>query len=276
MKGNAVVRIIIYSVVIFLLGGILLVGIGADMLQFNFDLDKGERIEGAGSVDASTVRELEIEWAAGKIDIQSAETDTITFTESGTGDHEMVYEIKNGKLSIYFSQASVKFSFFTHTGNKDLTIIVPSKWNCEELTINVASADIQINDLQAYEVEINTASGKAQMQNCTFGDLNIDTASGKIHYEGTLQSLDCDAASANFVGVFRNVPKEISMESASGDLDIALPEDCGFRATMDVLSGSIFSDFPIDYANKYYSYGDEGCRINFDAVSGDIIIRKVN
>ena len=51
----------------------------------------------------------------------------------------------------------------------------------------------------------------------------VDTASGNIYFEGTLNALDCDAASASCEIVVNNVPEYIEMEMASGDLNLTLP-----------------------------------------------------
>lgn len=59
-----------------------------------------------------------------------------------------------------------------------------------------------------------------QKEKWNFGDLNIDTASGSIRYTGTLEMLDCDAASATVNAVFSNVRRKIDMDSMSDDITI--------------------------------------------------------
>ena len=66
------------------------------------------------------------------------------------------------------------------------------------------------------------------------------------------------------------------MDSASGDLDISLPENAGFRVTIDALSGKFHSDFPATQNGNSYFYGNEACIIDFDGASGNVRIRKAN
>lgn len=278
MKRNATTRIIIYSIIIVILLGILLTGLGIGFFMVNFDFDgsgysTAEQSE--VSLSPSDIRNIEIEWASGKIDIQAADTDTITFYESGKYEEnqQMVWKQNGDTLIISYSKPTVHFGFFSYS-DKDLKVTVPKDWHCDQLSLDVASADLSLEALSANEVDLSTASGECEFLSCTIDDLEIDTASGSIYYQGSLNTLDCDAASSDFTGEFSNVPYRIQMDSASGDLDITLQDNCGFHVTMDALSGKFYSDYPAVYTGDHYIYGNEACDIDFDGVSGSIKIRR--
>lgn len=275
MKTNAIVRIVIYLLVILLLVGLLVAGLGFGQFAFHFGIPSGSYITGSGSANASEIRNLKIEWAAGSIKILPSDTDQITFSEEGNAgeDGRMVYDIDGSTLTIRCTKPGFRIGFFSNPV-KNLTVCVPSDWQCSRLEVNAASADLDVENLTTDEMKINTASGECDFQSCTVGDLNISTASGSIRYTGTLDTLDCDAASASVTAVFDNVPKSIDMDSASGALDITLPSDCSFRVTMDTMSGRFHSDFPTESTGKAYTCGTGGCRIDVDSMSGDVTIRK--
>lgn len=275
MRRNAITRIIIFSVIIVVLLGILATALVFGILTVNLDIGSSgyTTVETSEvSLSPADIRNIDIEWAAGSIDIQSADVDAITFREDEE-DQRMVWKQKGDTLEICYSEPVIHIGFFSYS-SKDLTITVPEDWLCDQLTLDVASTDISLQAFKANEVELNSASGESEFQNCEIDSLEIDTASGSIHYDGTLNALDCDAASANFIGEFLNVPRRIQMDSASGDLDISLPDNCGFRVTMDALSGKFDSDFPAVYTGNSYVYGDETCLIDFDGVSGSININR--
>lgn len=274
MRKNAILRIVLYSLVILLLTGILLTGLGIGTFSFSLGQDSQNYIEGSGTADASMIRKVQIQWASGNIHLETADIETIQFTESGSGD-PMVYEIKGDTLIIRYRRPAFSIGFISYA-NKDLTVTIPLDWNCEDLELEVASADIKINNWMIDECSLETASGECSFSNCNVKSLNIDAASGSIRYTGSLNTLDCDAASANFIGNFTNVPTSLEMDSASGDLDISLPENAGFRVTIDALSGKFHSDFPATQNGNCYFYGNEACIIDFDGASGSVRIRKVN
>ena len=275
MKTNAVIRIVIFSIVIILLLGILAAGLGVGMLVFDISIGNNEYITGSGSVDASQVKDLTIDWAAGSILIDEADVDTISFAESGkiVEGQEMVYALNGNTLSISYSKPAIQIGLFS-TPEKDLVITVPSDWLCEDLSIDSASSDITVNNLKANSIDLSSASGKCEFNNCDIVEVDIDTASGDIYYVGILSTLDCDAASADVTAVLTNFPQRINMDSASGNLDLTLPEDTGFTVELDSLSGKFQSDFDTKSNSGQYVHGNGECKIDMDGASGSIRIRK--
>ena len=303
MKTNAIIRIILWSLVILLLLAILGGGLlGGHVIRSFFrlfsDEDSGwetaipSRIvdeatpvetmppvktlepENSVTLPAADVRDIKIEWVSGKILIQPMDVEAITFSESDITDikNALVWEHRNNTLSIAFCEdAAGNFIGFRNTANlsKDLTIYVPRDWTCDSLKIAAASATLEANDLRINEVELDTASGACKFDNCTVKELDLDTASGDIRFYGFLDILDCDAASASVY-----VPSRMDMDSMSGNLDITLPDEAGFIANVEGLSAHFSTDFETTTRNGSHVHGDGHCRISLSAMSGDVIIRK--
>ena len=158
--------------------------------------------------------------------------------------------------------------------SKNLVIQVPREWQCDSLEIDAASASLEINDLTIREMEFDGASGTCIFHNCTVETLELDTASGDVRFTGTLTQLDCDSASANILLELNNVPKSIDLDTASGDLCVVLPEDAGFTVNMETMSGNFKSDFTTTNRNGSYVAGNGRCRIDVDAMSGDVTVSK--
>lgn len=282
MKTNAIIRVIVYIAVIVVLVGILVCGLsyglfsGSRKLSF-FRKDSEGTVTSSGSVNASSIRELSIDWASGNITIRPDDTDSITYKESGASDskYQMVVSESNGKLSIHYCQNEVLPGISLGGSlRKDLEITVPRDWTCDQLELNIASADVTVTDMTAREIEIDGASGTCTFENCKVTDLDVDTASGDIKFTGTLDTLECDAASASFCAVLDNCPSRISMNSASGDLELTLPADAGFTLEKSTMSGDFSSDFPTVNQKGKYICGDGSCRIDFNAASGNVSILK--
>ncbi len=62
------------------------------------------------------------------------------------------------------------------------------------------------------------------------------------------------------------------MDSMSGDLNLTLPQDTGFRLKMDAMSSNFSSEFPTEKENGYHVCGDGRCRIHVSAMSGSVNI----
>lgn len=237
-------------------------------------------LEGAGltdssntSVPANQVKKISVDWAAGRITVRAADVSEISFYETGNSKYPMVWKLRDGKLDIDFCEDDIHFGLFNF-GEKDLTILVPRDFSCEELEVDTASTTLEVSDLTIREVELDTASGVCRFRNCNISDLDVDTASGDVYLEGTLNTLDFDAASAKFTGVLSNTPSRLKVDSASGDLDLTLPEDTGFTVKMDGMSNGFTSDLPTTTRNGSHIYGDGRCLIEVDGMSSDVVIRK--
>ncbi len=280
MKSNAIVRIVLLSLAILVLLGILLAGLGlqfgwialrnSPLFNWGWGGISGGTVSQSGSVSAADVRDLKIEWAAGSVTIRPEDTDEITFFETES-DRPMVWKQTGDKLAIQFCE---HWSWGISGFRKDLVITVPLDWECRDLEIDAASAQVDVRGLCFRNVEIDTASGVCTFENCQVDKLDLDTASGDVYFSGTLNVLDCDAASASCEIALSNVPSRINMDGMSGDLDLTLPDDAGFSAGVDAMSGRFTSDFPTTVSNGRYVCGNEACRIDVDGMSGDVYIRR--
>lgn len=289
MKTNAIIRIILYSLAILVLLGILLAGLGVGMYIVDFDNSVTDTRHNAsigekGTIthfDADEIRELEIEWVAGTITITPAgNTDQIHISESSVSDtkYQMVCKQSGDKITVEFSEEN--FSGFGKSINenitKDLEILVPADWICKELDIDAASASLLVSDMVITKVDFDGASGICRFENCLVEEIDLDTASGDIIFSGTLDTLDVDAMSANCRVEVSNIPSRIDVDSMSGDLDLTLPEFCGFTVSLDTMSGGFSTDFKVSTAidKKAIVHGDGACRIQVNAMSGDVAIHK--
>lgn len=229
----------------------------------------------ASSIPTDQVQEISIDWVSGTVTIQPGDVEEISFYEESTNEkYPMVWKLHNGELSIQFCQDHIFPHGFSFTLDKDLTILVPKDFTLDELELDAASTNLSASGLTVRSVELDTASGISRFKNCDVTELDIDTASGDVYFEGSLGSLDFDAASASFTGVLTNTPSRMSVDSASGDLDLTLPEDTGFSVSLDGMSCNFSSDFDTTTRNGRHTHGDGRCRIDMDGMSSDIIIRK--
>lgn len=287
MKTNAIIRIIIWSIVILLLLGILGGVLALDTFSFHHDESSwAAPILTTGSGEhhhedhvlsqPETVTHIEIDWVAGTVTIQPGDTDRIQLSESGRFDttDAMVYRQYGKELTIEYSKQDVYVGFYS-APVKDLTITVPRDWEGISISLDTASADLHMTGITVREVELDSASGTAVFENCTIEELDLDTASGDLNYTGTLNTLECDAASANVHAVFSNAPRSVNVDAMSGNVDITLPENCGFAAQVETLSGDFHSDFDCTHnKNGGYVHGSGDCRIDISAASGNVHIRK--
>lgn len=309
MKSNAIIRIVIWSIVLVFLVGVLVAFVAEERYLSDYTIsaspmpteavaflepEAGDPVETVAVatpvkslpneetlvVDGRNIDGIEIEWAAGDITILPKDVEEITISESDVKDEKyaMRWHMDDRTLEIDFCEEDLMSGFGISFGadiHKDLYIYVPMDWDCRSLEIDAASATVEISDMTIGQLDLDGADGIVRLDNCDIRDLDIDTASGDVIFSGTLDTLDFDAASASFTGEFYNTPSRIDMDSMDGNLDIALPEDCGFALSMDGMDKSFHSGFyGTENRNGIHTYGDGRCRIKVDGMSCDVTIRK--
>lgn len=286
MKTNAIVRIVLFSIAILVLGGILT----GSMLLYTFAANTdwsevsnyvGEffattdgSVASTGEVKASAVKNIEIDWTSGSVTIQRGDVDTISFAETPGLDEnqKMLWKLQGDTLVIHNSRYRVIIGI---SKSKDLVITVPMDWNCVDLDIETVSADITVDSLTAEDVTISAVDGQCDFRGtCAIADLTIETVSGDITYKGTLGKLECEAVDADFRGTFTSAPSSLDLNSVDGSFDLRFPADIGFTAALNTVSGNFTSLFPTTNSGNRYVCGDGSCVIEINSVSGSLTINK--
>ena len=259
MKQNAIVRIILFSLLALVLTGILLGFLFEEIYLLDFDADDGTMLTGEVSIAADSIQKLEINWAVGAVNINTADTDQITFRDSApeNSKYQTVYNVHGNTLELnYSSRGGISIGFGDHSiPGKDLTVTVPQDWVCEQIEIDGASLIISIQHLNAEKID-------------------LDGAANSLQFLGSVEQVDVDGASNNIHLNCENHPTLIDIDGASCDLDIILPSGCGFAVDMEGLSCDFHSDLDYTTKNGQYIYGNGHTNVSVDGISCDVTISE--
>ena len=279
MKRNAVFRLILFSILAVILVGALISGIALKSYQMPSVVIRKSfeaPLVNENEFDAREIDRLKIDWAAGKIVIVPVEGKNISVTEELLGtDKTMVLKKDGSTLYVQYCEGAIGLSFGSGSSlKKNLYVCVPQDWDCKELEIDAASATVQVENLTIEELASSTASGTHTFTNCQVEKLKMETVSGNLDFNGSLDKLDFNGVSAQANLVLINQPKSIQLESVSGDLNLTLPEDCGFTLDKDSLSGRVSSELETTEKDGKIVHGDGSCKIEVEGVSSSVHIRK--
>ena len=277
MKRNAIVRIVLFSILALSLVGVLIGGIAFKRYSAPGIIVRGTTeapVVSRNHFNADEIDRLNIDWAAGKIVILPVEGSEIAVTEELLGEEdEMVLKLDGSTLYVEYAENAVSLNFGS-MNKKNLYITVPQDWVCKELDIDAASADVQAEFLTVEKLESSTASGEHTFRDCKVEQLTLETVSGNLDFSGTLDKLDFGGVSAQADVVVTNFPKSIEVETVSGDVNLTLPKECGFTLEKDSVSGHFSSELETRKQDGKYVYGDGQCKIDVEGVSASITIRK--
>jgi len=254
-------------------------------------------------VSVDDIRKLDIDWVAGNVRIEEYSGDKIEFYEENSSslkeDDKMRYMIDNGTLKIRFRKSYIGFGIIKSLSKK-LVIRIPVSMEdgLAELKLDNVSSSVEIEALIANVVLIDSVSGGVSIKNLISKKLDIETVSGTVNVSAEAEFVDAEAVSGDLnisissksiekVDIesvsgdvsldLGNSPKILDVETISGEVNIILPENDGFVARYDSVSGKFRCDFEVSIAKKEAVYKDgkiNKSKLDIETVSGDITINK--
>lgn len=145
------------------------------------------------------------------------------------------------------------------------------------LKINNVSGGINLSNIDCgQEIEIDTVSGAINLTDVKASSLDLDCVSSRINILGIIDNINVDGVSNNVTLTMYEAPKRLDSESVSGSFKLIIPENDGFIATLDSVSGNINSNFEVNYNKKQIIYKNASLIYKFDTVSGDVSINKLD
>lgn len=191
-------------------------------------------VEGPYNVATDGVESINVEWVNGNVDVQYYDGDTIYIEESSSNDKNPMTYKVEGRTLFIDEFAYNSSKSFANIAKKDLTLKIPEDFKVYEFSLDIVSAKVTVSQLVADDFELNTVSGNAHIS-------------------------------------FKAQPKSVETDSVSGDVQLVFPSDIsGYSISKESVSGSVNTN---DFENSLY-YGDGYTRIEFDSVSGNLMLEK--
>lgn len=209
---------------------------------------------GGASLPVDGIREIEIEWIAGEVEIECYDGSEIVFSETSAEQlserQTMRYLVKDGELEIRCCESKT-----VQLPEKTLTVQIPASLIADELEADVVSASLTARGVQAREIKLESVSGNICADGLTAEKLQIDTVSG------IAEILRCDVA------------RKLKIDTVSGNAAMQLAASAtGFTLKFDTVSGSVHCDVPVTTSRKSMVYGDGSLGIEMESVSGSFKI----
>ena len=243
---------------------ILFDGLWNASFRYGDDFDNDFEENNTYHVSDASINSIDIDWISGRVTVIPYDGDDIVIREKSKGkiDEEncLRYRISGDTLEINYFRQTAEFNF---TGSinysKQLEIKVPRALakSLDELNFDAVSADLNIRDLHIASLDVDTTSGNLLGKNIEAKYVNMGTVSGYMKV------------------TYTSCPKELNMDSTSGDCTISLPKGSSVTAELDSVSGDFSSEFSTRYEEEdVYIIGSGECEFSVSTVSGDFVINK--
>ncbi|WP_251212419.1 DUF4097 family beta strand repeat-containing protein [Adlercreutzia murintestinalis] len=212
---------------------------------------------GNAEVDAARVKNLEVDWAAGSVvidttaDEEAASNSIVCAEENGASlpeSRRMRWSLEDDTLRVSYGPREGWLYGCSSLARKNLKISIPESVADQlgNVVINGASGSYEIGAIGCDSLSVNLASGQVTAAVARADALNLDVASGNVRLAGPVaQQLNISLASGDVVvDCQETCPESAYISSASGHVEVALPESSLFTVQLQKMSGSFTCDFP--------------------------------
>lgn len=235
--------------------------IGSD--RSNSDTYFGELNEysvGNVELELGSIKEIEVNWHRGEVEISEYEGDKILISENAneplSKEDKLIYLSKNGKL-IVRSSKKLDDEKNEVSIEKQLSIRIPKK-----------------NSALINEVKLSTVKSKILVDAEHVSKLKIDSSNGDINLLGRYDKIEMSNVSGNFEAELLNCPQNIDVNAVNGNVILNMPENKGFVLEHDIKNGNFECEFPLTAKENYAIYKKAKSYINIAIINGNIKIIK--
>ncbi|MCE5234664.1 MAG: DUF4097 domain-containing protein [Eubacteriales bacterium] len=251
------------------------------------------------SVELGSIDTVNIAWVDGSVRVTPYDGDTIAFSESSVGGipekYALRYAVNGSTLTIHYCESGINWNTAWWNLGKKLEVLVPkaladsffgleidavssstyvSGLSGDKMHLVTVSGSVGVESVTANTLEIDTTSGSVSAAACTVDAVQVDSVSGSIRLEGSFRSVSTDSVSASANITSAICPSTVKMNTVSGMSTLIIPENSGFTARHDSVSGGFSCVFPATSSNDKAIYGDGSASFSFNSISGGIRIEK--
>lgn len=279
-----------------------------------FSTQRGKKVD-CTAIPSEGIHSLEVQLTNGDIHICYAEDEDAFLEVSGDTEGIETMLKEDGVVSIsQGATASAAFFFMKGMRRTDITVKLPGRrWRsislstvngdvnmpegfpgCERLNVSTVSGDLQAYGVSGGEMIFKSGSGDIYVEalqgrlyaQTKSGDIRVSggpercelfSASGDVRFEGDSAELNGSSTSGDVEADLANMPEKAKLNSISGDCEIRVPTESGFRLSYRTVSGSFSTNLSLTGMREekrgeaVFGDGERGA-IQLSSVSGDVSV----
>ena len=283
VSASAVVRLVIWSVVLCVLAALFTVGMtapsegwfaGFNLGGFRYD-DSGYSI--GNGMSSEPITAISVEWVAGSVTVVPSEGDEISISEDYAGENRdlaLRWKIEDGELSVKYRAPAW---IVNQAVDKNLTLTIPAAMLEAMHEVELEGVDCDIHyEGNADELSLDVVDGDMTVQG-DLGELDLDAVDGRLTFRGAVRKVDTDCVDGT-VTMYLDMAAELNFDHVDGNVTLYLSDEiAGFSTKMDLVGGSISLegfDGAVSDGNRSARWGDGSLRIRVDGVDCQLNIKK--
>ncbi len=234
---------------------------------------------GDGTVPVTSIRRIELDWIDGEVLIEACEDRYPSLTESAAAElsdsAKLRWRVSEDGSTLYIKYRAPSTYFGSTDRNKKLILRLPVELmqNLESLTVKVDSSDTMLQDITAERFLFESDAGNLIAKECHFTVVDSESDSGAQVYESEVHtrfSAESDSGTVRLIS--DTVPREVRVETDSGDVRLTLPKELSATVDWETERGRMTSDFQNNSTGSSYRVGNGDSRFTIETDSGDFAL----
>lgn len=232
----------------------------AGMDPYTFFGELKEYSTGEAQIPSGHIKQIDVIWAWGNVEISEYEGDYIVFDETYKEDLSDIDRIKflskNGKLIIRYN-GNTSENNLKNLNNKTLYLKIPQG----------IKEDINLIKIMTDEAYINVASDHVE-------NLVVSSKKGNVNISGDIEDIKIQEDSGHINIEMDSRPDDIDIRTNTGNTTIQIPENNGFQVDYKIGEGSFLCDFPLVSRSHYGIYKKAESKFDIRSAKGNLSIKK--
>ena len=204
-----------------------------------FRFDNPERYTVGGTSLTDPIKHLEIQWLAGRVEIQCGDGDRVEFEETANR------KLSDDLAMRWWLDGETLYIKFCNTGRwdigdlkKTLMVTLPRDLLLESAQISTISADIEAPELSAREIDWSTTSGSMTAQLFDTDQIDARTVSGTLDLTSYADAKEVEADSTSGdISLDLGIVDDLDVGTVSGKIQIAAVKSA--HTELESTSGTI-------------------------------------
>lgn len=148
-----------------------------------------------------------------------------------------------------------------------------------ELDVDTGSGDVVVRNAQVGTLGVDTGSGAVVLEGFRADALHVDTGSGGVRGGGDAEAVEVDTGSGDVALDLGARLLNVTVDTGSGSVTLGVPETYGARITLETASGDLDVNLPLQVVRRGQdalegTIGDGRGRLAVDTGSGNITVRR--
>lgn len=263
-----------------------------------------------------TVKNLDIDWVDGAVNIAYHAQDTVEIAETApkaiSADAALRWWLDGDTLRVRYAKSGLRMF---RSLDKTLTVTLPEGVALGEVRIDTTSGDVNVPDLVADDILVDMTSGDLALKqsgaaarvalsstsgrisadvsdvekmavSATSGDiriapgsvkdLSVSSTSGGVTLDGGEAQKASIDTTSGGIAVRLTAFNDLNIDATSGDVTAALPSEPGYIADIDTTSGRFDYTVALAKDGGKYVCGDGSAKLRVETTSGNVRLEDVH